>query len=60
MFLCILNEQLHAHIPHKKTEHNKTCLNLPISLFLAFLSSQMWFGQADIGQIINGHFKAAT
>lgn len=60
MFLCILNAQLHTHVPHNKNEHNKTCLNLPINLFFAVVTLEMWFGQAEIGQIIIAHFKAAT
>lgn len=52
MFLCILNAQLYAQAPQRKNEHNKTHLNLPINLFLAFINLQVWLGQTEIGQII--------
>lgn len=48
MVLCILNTQLYAQAPHKKSEHNKTRLNLPINLFLAFMNLQMLLGQTQV------------
>lgn len=52
MFLCIFNIQLYVQAPHKKSECNKTHLNLPINPSLAFMNLQTWLGQIEIGQTL--------